>query len=291
MDLNSLFEEKADSAPKRDQIPYVPYLKRDSKEHLAIKFLDPLDVMLKNANISHWVNGVGLVKCAKKLIRNKKDNGDDIIYAWDGKKKDGTITNPEHRCVFCQEKYAAVDALKAREEDAKKDPDNVKPPTKEEGTKANQLHDLRRELIARVEWRLQERQGKRVVEKTEWAEGFLRLRVTDLFSQNGKGFYKQLSTASEEETLMEHVWLLKPGVMVLEKDAAIGRSEDEEIVITLDHGQWKSTVRDYEVGLKQYQKRNQSANSGASPNTKSEQPEKQVRNEEVPEVDDDDLPF
>ena len=291
MDLNSLFDEKADSAPKREEVPFVPYLKKESKEHLAIKFLDPLSVMLQNANISHWVQGVGSVKCAKKPIKNQKDDGTIIINMWNGKRKNGEITNPEYDCVFCAEKFAAMDELKAREEAARKNPD-LKAPTKEEGTKVNQIHDLRREFVARVEWRLQERQGKKVVEKTEWAEGFLRLRVTDLFSLNGKGYFKQLKSASEEETLMEHVWLMKPGSSILEKDAAISREEGEEITSHLDHNQWKSRVKEYQSGAEQYLKRKGAGNSAARPNTKVEQPEEQIP--EVRDGDlelDDDLPF
>lgn len=285
MDLNSLFSSKAEST-EINKVPFVPYLNSKSNEHLAIQFLEPLSESMKYPSITHWVKGVGQVKCALKMIPGTTEKGDKIIRMWNGiRRKDGAVLEPEHDCKFCRDRYAAQDELRAKEEKT------GQKATKEEGTAANRLHEIKRELVFRVLWRLQERQGKRNVPKTEWAEGFLRLRINDLFSENGKGYFRQLMSASEEETLLEHVWLIKPGTTVLEKDAAIGRDEGDELTTNLEHSQWMSMIKDYKTGYAKYVQRQDSGNAGARENTASEQPEVMKTSVISAEVDDDDLPF
>lgn len=212
MNLNEIFN----AAPTNEGSESV-YVKYDYKtQFIRFRFLEELDELKANAQVSHWVNGVGLVQCNLKPLFDKAKG---TIFLWDGWGKDKTTgvkinKSPEFNCQFCAETRKAKDEagndLQAQ-------------------IKAGNLHRRTQSFIANVLYEVLERkpgQKKPEVVKS-LSKGFLRIRINDLFSDKGKGEYRTLNNFNDiKGTIVEH-WFVMNGEGKITPDDPLSVEEKE----------------------------------------------------------------
>lgn len=216
MNLNDVFSNTAVSEGSSSS--ENKFVKFDYKtQFIRFRFLEEMDSLNSNTQVSHWVNGVGLVNCNLTPIYDKVKG---TIFLWDGWGKDkntGVRINkkPEHNCLFCAETRKA-------KEDAGGNMDEI--------IKANNLHRRTQQYIANVAYEVLEKKAgqKRPTVVKELDTGLLRVRINDLFSDKGKGEYKTISNFNEiKGTITEH-WFTMNGEMRITPDDSLTSEEKSQ---------------------------------------------------------------
>lgn len=213
MNLNEIFDSTSTNGENTESI-FVRYDRKT--QFIRFRFLEDLDQLKGEAQVAHWVNGVGLVQCNLKPLFDKTKG---TIFLWDGWGKDKTTgvkinKSPEFNCIFCAETRKAKDEagndLQAQ-------------------IKAGNLHRRTQSFIANVEYEVLERkagQKKPEVVKS-LTQGLLRIRINDLFSDKGKGEYRTLNNFSDiKGTLMDH-WFVMNGEGKITPDDPLATLEKE----------------------------------------------------------------
>jgi hypothetical protein len=247
MNLNDIFSASPAGGADTTESVFVKY---DYKsQFIRFRFLEEFDDLKANAQVSHWVKGVGLVACNLKPLYDKNKG---TIFLWDGWGKDkntGVRINksPEFNCVFCAETRRAKDEagndLQAQ-------------------INAGNLHRRSQSFIANVVYEVLERKaGQKKPEVVKAAsQGLLRIRINDLFSDKGKGEYKTLNNFNDiKGTLAEH-WFVMNGEGRITPDDFLGTAEREETFDLLE----RKPPMEYLDGKSRYLKK-QEASSQAEP--------------------------
>lgn len=215
MNLNEIFSSTSTNGENTESI----YVKYDHKtQFIRFRFLEELDDLKGEAQVAHWVNGVGLVQCNLKPLFDKNKG---TIFLWDGWGKDkvtGVKVNksPEFNCVFCAE------TRKAKDEAGNDLQGQIK---------AGNLHRRTQSFIANVEYEVLERKpGQKKPEVVKpLAQGLLRIRINDLFSDKGKGEYRTLNNFNDiKGTIIEH-WFVMNGEGKITPDDPLTTTEKERV--------------------------------------------------------------
>jgi hypothetical protein len=235
MNLNEIFSSTSTNGESTEST----WVKYDYKtQFIRFRFLEELDQLKGEAQVAHWVNGVGLVQCNLKPLFDKNKG---TIFLWDGWGKDkntGVRVNksPEFNCVFCAETRRAKDEagndLQAQ-------------------IKAGNLHRRSQSFIANVAYEILERKPgqKRPEVVKSLAQGLLRIRINDLFSDKGKGEYRTINNFSDiKGTITEH-WFIMNGEGKITPDDPLSSQEKEE---TFDIIERKKPLL-YKDGLARFQ--------------------------------------
>lgn len=235
MNLNEIFSSTSTGSDTTESV----FVKYDYKtQFIRFRFLEELDELKGEAQVSHWVNGVGPVACNLKPLYDKAKG---TIFLWDGWGKDkntGVRINksPEFNCIFCAETRKAKDEagndLQAQ-------------------IKAGSLHRRTQSFIANVAYEILERkpgQKKPEVVKS-LSQGLLRIRINDLFSDKGKGEYRTLNNFNDiKGTIVEH-WFVMNGEGKITPDDPLTSSEKEESFELME----RKKLIEYKDGLAKYQ--------------------------------------
>lgn len=215
MNLNEIFSSTSTNSDSTESV----FVKYDYKtQFIRFRFLEELDQLKAEAQVSHWVNGAGLIQCNLKPLFDKTKG---TIFLWDGWGKDkntGVKINksPEFNCLFCAETRKAKDEagndLQAQ-------------------IKAGNLHRRTQSFIANVAYEILERKPgqKRPEVVKPLTQGLLRIRINDLFSDKGKGEYRTLNNFNDiKGTIIEH-WFIMNGEGKITPDDPLSSSEKEEV--------------------------------------------------------------
>lgn len=217
MNLNDIFQSNSSNLDDAQDNKPV-FVKFDPKtQFIRFRFLEDFDTLRSNAQVSHWVNGVGMVKCNHLPIYDKMKG---LIFLWDGWGKDkvtGVRVNkkPEHNCVFCAETRKAKDEAKENGADM------------QEIIKAGNLHRRSQNFVANVVYEVLERKAgqKKPVVVQQASVGILRIRINDLFSERGKGEYKTLDNFNDIKGSVTDHWFTMSGEYKITPDDSITDSE------------------------------------------------------------------
>lgn len=217
MNLNDVFQSTAGNLDDAQENKSV-FVKFDSKtQFIRFRFLEDFETMRSNAQVSHWVNGVGMVKCNHLPIYDKMKG---LIFLWDGWGKDkvtGVRINkkPEHNCVFCAETRKVKDEAKENGADM------------QEIIKAGNLHRRSQNFVANVVYEVLERKPgqKKPMVVQQASVGILRIRINDLFSERGKGEYKTLDNFNDIKGSVTDHWFTMSGEYKITPDDPIADSE------------------------------------------------------------------
>ena len=220
MNLNDIFQSTSSNLDDAQENKSV-FVKFDAKtQFIRFRFLEDFETLRANAQVSHWVNGVGMVKCNHLPIYDKAKG---LIFLWDGWGKDkntGVRINkkPEHNCVFCSETRKAKDEVKENGGDM------------QEIIKAGNLHRRSQNFVANVVYEVLERKAgqKRPVVVQQASVGILRIRINDLFSERGKGEYKTLDNFNDIKGSVTDHWFTMSGEYKITPDDSISDSEREQ---------------------------------------------------------------
>lgn len=268
MNLNDLFDDVSgadgDAAP-REKTPWMKFKPKDG-ERVRLRVLEDFDELQAQADISHWVDGVGRVKCNLHPIKDQKNPGK--IFLWNGYGA-GVNKKPEYNCKFCEETKALKDDAIAR---FGKDT----PQGKTEAIKAGRLHNRSQQFNVNVEYEIWKTPpGKKKPECVqELTQALTSFRINDLFSTNGKGVYSLLKNMFDNKGTLKNNWFTMGIDYNLTPDDPLPDEVKSREVALFD----KPKVWSYKDGLEKYLVR-QGHGSAAEPL-------------EGPEDDDDDeIPF
>lgn len=244
MNLNDLFDgvdgADGDAAPK-EKTPWMKFKAKEG-ERVRLRILEDFDELQAQADISHWVEGVGRVKCNLHPIKDQKNPGK--IFLWNGY-GGGVNKKPEHNCRFCEETKALKDlAIERFGKDT--------PQGKTEAIKASKLHSRSQQFVANVEYEVWKTpMGKKKPECIqELSHALTSFRINDLFSTNGKGEYALLKNMYENKGTLKNNWLTIGSDYKLAPDDPLPediKARNREIVL-LD----KPKVWSYKDGLEKY---------------------------------------
>lgn len=217
MNLNDIFESNVGSLGDVQESKPV-FVKFDPKtQFIRFRFLESFETMRANAQVAHWVNGVGMVKCNLFPIYDKAKG---IIFLWDGWGKDkntGVRVNkkPEHNCAFCAETRKAKDDVKENGGDM------------QDVIKAGNLHRRSQNFVTNVVYEILERKAgqKKPVVVQAASVGILRIRINDLFSERGKGEYKTLDNFNNIKGTVTDHWFTMSGEYKITPDDPVTDSE------------------------------------------------------------------
>lgn len=239
MNLNDIFNAPATSSESTESV----YVKYDYKtQFIRFRFLEELEVLKANTQVSHWVKGVGMVQCNLKPLYDKNKG---TIFLWDGWGKDKTTgvrinKSPEFNCVFCAETRKAKDEagndLQAQ-------------------ITAGNLHRRSQSFVANVVYEILERKaGQKKPEVVKQAsQALLRIRINDLFSDKGKGEYKTLNNFNDiKGTITEH-WFVMNGEGRITPDDPLTTAEKEEVFEWIE----RKAPMPYQDGKDRYAKKSQ----------------------------------
>ena len=248
MNLNDLFGDDTNSdgdvAEEKQRTPWVKY---DWKtQFLKLRFLEDFNELQSEADVFHWVQNIGPVSCNRVPLKDKKTGG---LFLWDGWSK-GENKKPEYNCAFCAE------TKKLKDEAIAKAGGPLSPEGKAAAIQANKLHNRSQLFKVNVEYEIWERiSGKKKPEKqTELAVAIHKVKINDLFNENGKGEYWTLKNFFDNKgTIMGH-WFMQDSSGKLTPDDPLKDSEKVQVDIFE-----KPKTMDYATGLARYQGRREEA--------------------------------
>jgi len=240
MNLNEIFNSTSTTGVDTVESVYVKY---DYKtQFIRFRFLEELDLLKANTQVSHWVKGVGLVQCNLKPLYDKVKG---TVFLWDGWGKDKSTgvrinKSPEFNCVFCAETRKAKDEAGADLQGQ---------------ITAGNLHRRSQSFVANVVYEVLERKaGQKKPEVVKAArQGLLRIRINDLFSDKGKGEYKTLNNFNDiKGTITEH-WFIMNSEGRITPDDPLSTAEKEEVFEWIE----RKAPMLYQDGKEQYVKKSQ----------------------------------
>jgi hypothetical protein len=247
MNLNDIFQSNNSNLDDAQSSNKSVFVKFDTKtQFIRFRFLEDFDTLRANAQVSHWVDGVGSVKCNHLPIYDKMKG---LIFLWDGWGKDKTTgvrinKKPEHNCVFCAETRKVKDEAKENGADM------------QEIIKAGNLHRRSQNFVANVVYEVLERKAgqKRPVVVQPASVGILRIRINDLFSERGKGEYKTLDNFNNIKGSVTDHWFTMSGEYKITPDDSVTDSEREQFGKS-DAAEVRQPLT-YEEGLAKFKQKN-----------------------------------
>ncbi len=268
MNIDDLLDGDDNNQEQKPKTPWMKFKPKDG-ERVRMRLLEDFDELQANADVSHWVDGVGRVKCNLKPIRDSKSPGK--LFLWNGWSK-GVNKNPEHNCVFCAETKVLKDAAIA--EHGKDTPEG-----KKAAIEAGKLHNRSQQFNVNVEYEIWKTPpGKKKSECIqELSQALTSFRINDLFSTNGKGMYFTLKDIYDNKGTLKNNWFTMGSTYTPMMDDSLPEDIKSREVTLFD----KPKVLSYEEGLERYQGRKNYAR----------QAEPLDDEDLVPPDGDDDIPF